>query len=325
MTDELERASVGQLGAKLGSGGQAVVYLAPELRLPDVTGELVYKEYKGDQVTPNGLRAIVGVRSRLDARERARLDSMAAWPVRVVREHGRICGVVMPLIADSFFQDRTLPTGRRSRDPREVQNLFVDPELAGRLGMPQLSMSQRFAVCRDLAAVLALLHGNEVVFGDVNAKNALFRERPEPMVMLVDCDAVRIRGSAAVVRQLNAPDWNPPEGSVLTQVTDLYKLGLFVVRVLNPGQQASVARDPRRVFDRLDPEGRALVVAAVGDVGSVRPSAATWRAYFARRVGRPEGARVVSAVVPPVRRDKAPVTTAGWRRDPATGRWVPAQ
>jgi hypothetical protein len=318
MTDELARSQLGELGRQLGSGGQATVYLVPGLTLPDVYGSLVFKQYKGDQVSPHGLRAIVGVRSRLSPEDQRRLDSIAAWPARVVRDAGQICGVVMPLIADSFFQERTLPTGRRSTDPREVQNLFVDPEVAGRLGMPQLSMGERMAVCRDLAAALEFLHRHGVVFGDLNAKNELFRVRPEPMVMFVDCDAVRIRGSAAVVRQLNAPDWNPPEGAVLTQATDLYKLGLFIIRTLSPGPQASVARDPRRIFDRLDQEGRTLLHAAVGEQASARPTAATWRTYFAKRVGgRPAGV--------PAARERIPTATAGWRRDPATGKWVPAR
>jgi DNA-binding helix-hairpin-helix protein with protein kinase domain len=324
MTDELDRSVVGTLGAQLGSGGQANVYLAPQLTLPDVAGPLVFKQYKGDQVSQNGLRAIVGVRSRLDPGARARLDAMAVWPVRVVRDSGRICGVLMPLIPDSFFQDRILPTGTRSRDPREVQNLFIEPDRAVRLGMPDLSTTQRFAVCRDLAAVLALLHGNGVVFGDVNARNELFRAHPEPTVMLVDCDAVRIRGSAAVVKQLSAPDWNPPEGAVLTQATDLYKLGLFITRVLSPGRQASTARDPQRAFAHLDGEGRRLLTDALGAAGASRPTADIWRAYFAKRVTPANGARLVNAAVAPRPAEPA-VVTSGWRRDPATGRWVPAR
>ena len=317
MTDELDRSSVGRLGPQLGSGGQAVVYLAPDLRLPDVAGTLVFKQYKGNQVSPNGLRAIVGVRSKLDPVARQRLDSMAAWPVRVVRDAGRICGVVLPLIPDTFFQERVLPTGRHARGPREVQNLFVDPALAARLGMPGLTLAQRFGVCRDLAAALALLHENGVVFGDINAKNELYREQPVPTVMLVDCDAVRIRGSAPVVKQLSAPDWDPPEGAVLTQATDLYKLGLFVLRVLNPGPQSSTCRDPGRVVGKLDAEGRGLITAALGPVGAARPTAAVWSAYFATRT---------VPVVAGQHRVRSPgVTTSGWRRDPATGRWVPAR
>jgi serine/threonine protein kinase len=322
MSDELDRSALGNLGTQLGKGGQATVFLLPELTLPDVTGRLVFKQYKADQVSPNGLRAIVGVRSRLDPGTRAKLDSVAAWPARVVRDKGAVCGVVMPLIPESFFQDRILPTGRRSRDPREVQNLFIDPALATRLGMPALSVSERLAVCRDLAGALALLHRNGVVFGDVNAKNALFRLHPAPTVMLVDCDAVRIRGSAAVVRQLNAPDWTPPEGSVLTQATDLYKLGLFVIRALCPGPQASTARDPRRAFDILDPEGRVLIAAALNGSGRARPNADTWRAYFAKRAASPQRTEVGPSVRQPV---AVATSTPGWRRDPATGQWIPAR
>jgi serine/threonine protein kinase len=323
VSDELDRSELGRLGAELGKGGQAVVYLAPQLTLPDVAGQLVYKQYKGNQVSPNGLRAIVGVRSKLDPKARAMLDSVAAWPARVVRENGAISGVVMPLIPDSFFQERILPsTGRRSRDPREVQNLFINPAMAIRLGMPAPSLGERFAICRDLAGALALLHRNGVVFGDVNAKNALFRLSPVPTIMLVDCDAVRIRGSAPVVKQLNAPDWDPPEGKVLSQATDLYKFGLFVVRTLNPGPQSSTARDPRRVCDQLDAEGRSLLLAALGPRATRTPAAA-WRAYFAKRAGRPSTAGLVDPNSVP--RQAKPKPEPGWRRDPATGRWVPAR
>ncbi|HEU5470198.1 MAG TPA: hypothetical protein VFV67_06055 [Actinophytocola sp.] len=320
MNDELDRSELGNLGAELGQGGQAVVYLVPELRLPDATGQLVFKRYKGNQVSPNGLRAIVGVRSRLEPRTREALDTVAAWPVRVVRDNGTVCGVIMPLIPDTFFQERVLPSsGRRTRDPREVQNLFVDPTLANRLGMPDVSLRDRFAICRDLALALALLHRNGVVFGDVNAKNALFRLNPEPTVMLVDCDAVRIRGNAPVVRQLNAPDWDPPEGRVLTQATDLYKLGLFVLRTLNPGPRASTARDPGRVVGQLDTEGRAMLTAAFGPPAT-RPAAAAWRAYFAKRVVPAGSPNLVAAV--PVRGPAVPARSSGWRRDPATGKWI---
>lgn len=323
MTEEIDIGLVGQLGPRLGSGGQADVYLAPELTLPDIAGRVVFKRYKGNQVSPNGLRAIVGVRSRLDDTDRAVLDSLAAWPARVVRDAGAVCGVVMPIIPASFFQERTLPTGRRVRDPREVQNLFVDPSVAERVGMPTPNLSERFTVCRDLAAALAFLHKHGVVFGDLNAKNELFRLHPAPTLMLVDCDAVRIRGSAAVVRQLNAPDWAPPEGAVLSQATDLYKFALFVVRSLSPGPQASTARDPLRVCDVLDAEGRALVAQAMSAAGRERPAAATWRNYFAKRVSPARRTPTTNG-----QRQSAPTpeptVTAGWRRDPATGRWVPS-
>ncbi|MGW6441838.1 hypothetical protein [Lentzea sp. NPDC055074] len=324
MTDEVDLAELGEVGRQIGKGGQAIVYLAPGLTLPDVSGPLVYKAYLGQQSAPHGLRAIVRVRSAMDARDRQRLDTIAAWPVRVVRCEGRVVGVLMPLIPDSFFQERFLPTGRPSRDPREAQNLFVAPELAARLGMPSLTGADRLAVCRDLAGALSFLHDKGIVYGDVNAKNELFRLAPEPTVMLVDCDAVRIRGSAAVVRQLSAPDWDPPEGAVLTQATDVYKLALFVLRVLTPGPQASTARDPERVRRMLDGAGWDLLSRSLSVRAKDRPLASAWYAYLARRTPR-RGSTAVDVAPAQLAEPRAPMVTSGWRRDPATGRWVPAK
>ncbi len=298
------------------------MHRVPSLRLPDVAGEVVYKHYHAGHQPPHGLRAIVRARSKLATPVRARLDEIAAWPARVVIDRGAICGVVMPLIPSSFFDQRRLPSGKVSTLPREAQSLFIGPELAARAGLAFPGMAQRLAVCRDLAGALALLHENDLVFGDINAKNELFRTDSKPSVMLVDCDAVRIRGSAPVVQQLNAPDWAPPEGAVLTQATDLYKLGLFVLRTLSPGPQASTSRSPQRLRSVLDAEGRRLLGAALADLGRLRPQAAEWEAYFADRTGLnavPAQAAGVSAA------QRIPATTTpGWRRDPATGRWVPA-
>ncbi|WP_204010289.1 protein kinase [Virgisporangium aurantiacum] len=288
MDVELSRADLGRIGDKLGAGGQAVVYRLPDLRLPDDRRELAYKEYRPGHAPPVGMKAIVSKRTGLTATNRAKLDSIAVWPVRAVRDGDRNCGVVLPVIPAEFFQSRRLPgSGASSRDPREVQNLFVAPSLAERVGMPLVPLKHRYAICRDLADALAFLHRHGVVFGDINAKNVLFRKATRATVMLVDCDAVRFRGSAAVTRQLNAPDWEPPEGGgVLTEATDLFKLGLAVLRVLNPGAQASTSRDPRRADPLLTiGKGRELLRAALSADPRQRPAAVQWRNYFADLAG----------------------------------------
>jgi DNA-binding helix-hairpin-helix protein with protein kinase domain len=281
---ELTRAGLGRIGDRLGEGGQAVVYRLPDLRLPDDDRELVYKEYRLGHAPPIGMDAIVNKRTGMSVADRAKLDSIAVWPVRAVRDGDRYRGVVLPMIPAEFFQRRRLPgSGVSSRDPREVQNLFVAPSLAQRVGMPLVPLNHRYAVCRDLADALAFLHRHGIVFGDINAKNVLFRQAAQATVMLVDCDAVRSRGSAAVTRQLNAPDWDPPEGgSVLTTATDLYKLGLFVLRVLNPGAQASTSRDPRRADPLLRiGRGHEMLRAALSADPRHRTTAGQWRNYFA--------------------------------------------
>src|ERR1041384_1108642 len=223
--------AVGPLGELLGAGGQAKVYRAPHVSLTDVPGPLVYKEYKPGQAPPHGLPAVVSRRLRMEEAARRRLDAVTAWPVRAVEDRGEVRGVLMRLIPEDFFEDRVKPSGKRARTLREVQHLFVEPQRAARLGMPAPTAAQRALVCRDFASAVHLLHRNDLVIGDLNPKNAVFRLDQRPCVMLVDCDAIRIKGAAAVVRQLNAPDWNPPE-PVLSQATDLYKFGLFVLRCL---------------------------------------------------------------------------------------------
>jgi hypothetical protein len=287
---EIQRGELGELGAELGRGGQARVVAVPHLALPDVPGPLVFKEYKPGHAPAHGLAGIVALRNTLPPARRTVLDACTVWPVRVVRDGPAIAGVVMPLIGDAFLQERTLPSGRVERAPREVQNLFVDPDVATRVGMPLMSLERRLTVCRDLAAALAVLHDLGVVFGDVNAKNALFRSSDAASVLLVDCDAVRVRGSSAVVRQLNSPDWDPPEGDILSQATDVYKFGLFLLRALSPSAQASVARDASRAAALLDNTGRALLDLALAADPTGRPSAAHWANYLGERVAALRGA-----------------------------------
>lgn len=306
MTDlVIARAGVGALGPELGRGGQARVLAAPELALPDAPGPLVFKEYKETSTPPHGLRALVAVRGRLDATVRTRLDALTCWPLRVVEDGGVVVGVVLPLIPPSFVQTRILPgTNTHTGDAREVQNLLVDPDMTRRLGMPAPTTAERLVICRDFAAAVHLVHRLGLVVGDINPRNALYRVRERPTCMLLDCDSVRIKGSVSVVAQLNAPDWEPPEGGgALTQATDRYKLGLFVLRCLGPGRMSSVSRDPARADAALDEEGRALLRAALG-TAATRPTAQEWGRYLDRRItGR-----------------RAPERTGGLRRD-AAGVW----
>jgi len=285
----------------------------------------VYKEYKPGHQPPHGLRKLVAVRNDLEAAARGRLDQLAAWPLRVVEEGGQVRGVVLPLIDESFFQDRVLPgTGECRRDPREIQNLLIPPERARLVGMPTPTLEQRLGICRDFAAALHFVHRRNLVVGDLNARNALFRLAERHSVVLVDCDAIRRRGNMAVVSQLNAPDWEPPERQ-LTLQSDRYKFGLFVLRCLSTGEQMSTTRDPGRADGALDPDGRRLLRAALSHAPEQRPTALDWGDYFQFRL---TGRHLPAAGVPlqpaaaPARRAPQTAVTTGWVRNPTTGRWM---
>jgi DNA-binding helix-hairpin-helix protein with protein kinase domain len=319
----IPRSRVGTLGRELGRGGQARVFLAPRLKLSDAPGPLVYKEYRSEAAPTHGLRALVAKRNRLSPEDRERLDACTCWPLRVVEDGGAVTGVVLPLIDTSFMQKRVLPHTRvRKVSPRDVQHLMVAPEMARRFGLPCPTPHQRLIICRDFALAVHRVHHMDTVVGDINPRNALYRIPARPAVMLLDCDAFRIKGTMAAVPQLNAPDWFPPEGpNALTHGTDRYKLGLFVLRCLGPGKLASVDRDPARADSALDAEGRVLLRAALSAVAAERPEAADWGHYLNRRIRgqtvpaprKPPNPAALPAALPP----------SGRRRRDAQGVWRP--
>jgi hypothetical protein len=275
---------LGTPGDQLGKGGEATVFDLPGLTYPDVTGALVYKRYRNGHDAPQSLRRVVAARANLDPTRRARLDAVTAWPVRVVEEHGQAVGIVMPRIPDPYF-DRVVRNAGVKKSLREVQNLFIDPVRALKVGRPAPTDQERLRICLDFAAALAFLHDElKIVFGDINPKNAVFRLDARPMVMFLDCDAVRPTGVVAHVRQLDAPDWVPPEGGKLTLATDHYKLGLFILRCLTPGAGSSVNTDPAAAASVLDAAGLALLRRALGGPSN-RPSARDWEIHFRRLLG----------------------------------------
>ncbi|AXX28275.1 hypothetical protein KCV87_15780 [Actinosynnema pretiosum subsp. pretiosum] len=281
----VDLADLGTPGAKLGSGGEAAVHAMPGFRLPDVKGELVFKRYRNASDHPDALRRVVAARTGLDDEARARLDAITAWPVRVVLSGGKAVGVLMPRIPDPFFDVVTRSTGEEHK-LREVQHLFVDESRTFRSGRPVPTAEQRLRVCLDFASALAFLHDRlKFVFGDINAKNEVFRLDARPMVLFLDCDAARPVGTVAATRQLNAEDWIPPEQGVLNLATDRYKLGLFVLRCLTPGHFSSVKANPDNAAGVLDAEGMDLLRRALGADQAARPSSGDWVRHLRHVLG----------------------------------------
>jgi hypothetical protein len=283
-------SELGKLGAQLGKGGEATVFDLPDLTYPDVRGPLVYKRYQRPHDSPQSLHRVVASRNSLDEATRAKLDAMTAWPVRVVEENEQAVGIVMPRIPDPYF-DLVKRNSGPKKSLREVQNLFIDPARALQLGRPAPTAEQRLRICRDFAGGLAFLHRElKIVIGDINPKNAVFRLDAEPTVLFLDCDAVRPAGVVAKVKQLDFPDWVPPEGGALNRTTDHYKLGLFILRCLSPGAGSSVNTDPAAAAG-LDAEGFAMLRRAVGGAPADRPTAREWEVYLRLLLGE--------SVVPP--------------------------
>ena len=312
---ELSVTDLGPPGPVLGAGGQAIVHDLPGFRLPGEPQRLVYKAYKpGMGPSRHSLDRLIARRHRLDPSLRDRLDAVTVWPLAAVVDGAELRGVVLPRIPDTFFQDVVLPSGTAKSVVREVQYLFVQADRNDRIGMPNPTQEERLRICRDLADVLALLHSDDlrITFGDLNPKNELFRLGAEPHVMLLDCDAARVRGDTG--QQPNTPDWIPPNGEKLSALSDRYKFGLFVLRCLTPGDQGSTRTDPAAAAGVLDATGVDLLRDAIQAPPTQRPSTLEWFRYLSRQLGE--------AVAPPTLGALALDRTFVAAGEPLTVRWT---
>jgi hypothetical protein len=270
----------------LASGGQGRIFRVPDLYLPDAPVPLVYKEYlpSGPPVSPAGLANIIALRAPLRPEQKLWFDSHLAWPLRIVvdREQGgdTAIGVVMRLIPADFFQTVTL-NGEKREVARESRYLFGDRAGASQLSLAYPDLATRRLLCLRLAYLIAFLHRHEIVFGDVSSRNILYRLTPTPDVLLVDCDAVRKVGSAAVVPQGHSPEFMPPDPYEPQSVaTDLFKMGIYIVRVLAPGVRVTLEQAGEVGDAVLDATGARMLRASIGADPAGRPAALEWYRYF---------------------------------------------
>jgi hypothetical protein len=309
------------LGPKIGSGAQGQLFRVEDVRVPDrssLPDTLVFKEFHAStKVSGAGLEALARFRAELDEHDREVIDAMTVWPCAVVTDgSNRPCGYVMRSIPSEYFQ-HIETTGGAEHIPREIQQLFV-PEAIARKNFGETANGvERLALAREMAFILGFLHKRDLVYGDLSYKNAVFRLRPHPGVIIMDCDAIRKVGETAGVAQLHSPGWKPPEGGPQTKGTDRYKLGLFVLRCVTPGVNAQ-NRDPAKAVGHLDAEGLSLLRRALDDDPDRRTTGKQWVQYFNARIAAAGGirrrtGRPVEPKRPAVRRALA----RSWRDVPA--------
>lgn len=275
----------------LAEGGFGKVYRVPDYHLPGDAEDLAYKEFTQEKAQQaHASQAAVAFRDRLTAAERAELDMYAAWPRAIVEDGGAVVGLLMPLIPDDFFCELIdYKTGTRTTVPREMQWLIATQAQrdAAEIDLSSVDKTQLLTLLAQLVFVVGRLHKRGWIFGDLSFKNAVFAVDP-PRMMLIDCD-----GAASVSdarrKQPHTPHWIPPECENLPgqvhfdmqdTVTDVYKLGLAILRCLSPGKGAGTAKSPARLGHALDAVGLDLVARAVGADRGARPTAKELYAYL---------------------------------------------
>jgi hypothetical protein len=287
---QVKRADLGPL-KELAEGGFGKVYRVLSYHLPGNPEDLAYKEFTKEQAQQaHASRAAVAFRDGFSAADRDDLDQYAAWPRAVVEDKGAVVGLLMPLIpADFFCELIDDETGNRANKPREMQWLIASQAQcdAAEIDLPSVDKTQRLALLAQLVYSVGRLHKRSWVFGDLSFRNAVFTVNP-PRMMLIDCD-----GAASVKdprrKQAHTPLWKPPECEEVPgrphldlqdTVTDVYKLGLAILRCLSPGKGASAAKNPARLAHELAPAGLDLIERAVGADRGARPTAKELYAYL---------------------------------------------
>ena len=289
----VDRASLGPL-KELAEGAYGKVYHAKQYRLPGDSSEIAFKEFT-TQVAEQARSAenAVSFRDLLGPADRADLDRCTVWPRAVVEERGTVVGLLMRLITRDFFFEKTdQSTGETTRKLRDLQWLIATPVQLAENGTRDVDETDRLLLLAQLVYDVARLHKQHWVYGDLSFKNAAFAVSP-PRMILLDCDGAADLNDLSR-KQAHSLGWEPPEcaqHNVQNKATDVYKLGLAILRCLNPGKGAATMRDPGRVAGKLDATGVALIARTVDPDPAKRPAAKELYAYL-RGI-------VISRVAPP--------------------------
>jgi hypothetical protein len=259
---------------------------------------LAYKEYKHDQAGPRGqthahpgaaAENAVEFRKKMASKYpsvRAEIDRFFAWPWEIVKDEKteettgnrnlEVCGFLMPLAPADFFWH----AGRVSGRLRTLDWLATTERYWRRMEveevMSKVTVADRLLLMTQLAFAFAVLHKQDWVVGDFSYTNAAFALAP-PRLMLFDCDDAASL-SDENRHQPHTPNWWPPECEghqgqrQQDHETDVYKLGLAIVRCLKPEDGATTTRDAGRLAGVLDVEGLDLVRRALSDAPRARPT-----------------------------------------------------
>ena len=283
--------------ASIASGGFGEVFRTG-FRLPGYRGALAYKELKSSLSQDRYSRAVEAMRQAVRLRDsmsdggRSDLDEVTVWPLALVEEGGVVRGCLMPLIRPEFFAELHPPaTGKKVSRTRELRWLPARPAMLQRAGFSQDQIDEfsgllvRMRILVWLVHSVALLHSHGAVYGDINLRSAVFCLGEHPRSVLMGCDSVA-RLDDMSRRQANSPFFLAPEceepgrnpfarGRAHFQDTrtDVYKLGLCVVRCLFRGLGAMQRKSADHLTGQLSPECLDVIKASLSQDPDQRPTA----------------------------------------------------
>lgn len=271
-----------RIGDRLADGGQGVVY-----ELLDRPGELFKRYHNPDdpQFNPTALSQLVAARDSITYAGLP-VEEFAAWPSAVIVDGSKTVGFLMPRVPEEFM----LRIGRSQR-LADLSYLAQEPRpLWGSVELPDLA--EKLQILRYLAGVVDALHGRGIVLGDMSFANVLWATRPEPRVMIINCDSMRFEGGVSVLPSADKVGWDDPRadpGATPSKDQDRYKLALAILRVASRNLHVRPEDPAARDLSYLGSVGARLQVlfGAAAGPSSLRPAAFEWVAALSDRQTQP--------------------------------------
>jgi serine/threonine protein kinase len=268
-----------RLGALLGSGGVADVFMAFDERLHREVAVKMFRGNVGDQLS----------RHEDEMRTLARLDHPA-----------------LVTVLDAGEDDET-------RQPYLVMTLIEGPTLARELELGPLPVDQVADIGGMLSGALAYVHAQGLVHRDIKPANVLMS--PDGRVHLTDFGIARLVAASHVTRTgdvLGTPAYFAPEqvtGEPVGPPADVYALGLVLLECLTGRREydgtpmeAALARTNRQpnVPPSLPAAWRDLLVGMTARSPSARLTAEQVSDRLARMAGGVSDATMAMPLVPAV-------------------------
>lgn len=186
------------VGERIGSGGQAIVYRLRSHR------QILFKEYRGVRIDPDGLDRLIDWRTGLNAGDRELLDRSASWPRSRVIDNDTTIGVLIPEAPERFKIEV-----RGSAKLNEVQYLAFG-DRAKKLGLELPGPGERAEIIATLADLLELFDRHRIVHGDISFKNVLWTTKTNASTYLLDCDGALQGRHRSALPQVTTQHWTDP-------------------------------------------------------------------------------------------------------------------
>jgi len=295
---------------KIGGGSQAHIYRIPAGSLYKT--DVALKKYKNKHLSGNEaaiesyLDELISIKKRMSNDYKTILDQYTTWPVKIVYEKGKACGYIMHLIPDMFFTNMNIPLSGTEKMLSSLDFILHGSKFRADNNLPRISDKGMARVIYFLLKVLAILHEENIILGDLSPSNVLVyidsQNQSNNRVLFIDTDSFRILGNTHPLKQLHTPEWVPPEcqpaqdelnrlpdnadshikasleimKNMQNKATDVYKICLAITRLYHEGEHPSSiifsTSAQEKLAKKIDVEFSDKVVSGLSDNPKQRPT-----------------------------------------------------